>query len=223
MILAHVVPKKGFSHERGATEMINDIAKPAYNEIILKCDGEPALKRAVQAIAEQVRVIRRGLEQRLDLRLLEKHPVTAWLVERAADLLSKYQVGDDGQTGYERWKGKPFHGEEIEFGEKILYRENIKASAKQNKLDFRRVEVTTWVVGGAQAKLLSGHVLALYLLVLYAALELIAGGTVTPRRAPRRGTTDPREKGRPHMHHSTRHRERTPRQKHPWLTTQGGM
>ena len=106
------------------------------------------MNQPVQAIAEQVRVIRRGLEQRLDLRLLEKRPVTAWLVERAADLLSKYQVGDDGKTGYERWKGKPFHGEEIEFGEKILYRENMKASAKQNKLDFRRVEVTTWVVGG---------------------------------------------------------------------------
>ena len=73
-----------------------DFAKSGYNEIILKCDGEPALKtiqeevrrqrsektrlenspvgdsrangaaeRAMQAIVEQVRVIRRGLEQRL--------------------------------------------------------------------------------------------------------------------------------------------------------------
>ena len=64
-----------------------------------------AAERALQAIAEQVRVIRRGLEQRLELRLSGKHPVTAWLVERAADLLSKYHVGDDGKTGYERWKG----------------------------------------------------------------------------------------------------------------------
>ena len=52
-------------------------------------------------------------------------------------VLSKYQVGDDGKTGYERWKGKPFHGEEIEFGEKIHYRENIKARAEQNKLEIR--------------------------------------------------------------------------------------
>ena len=168
MIFAHVVPKKGFSHEHGAAELIKDIAKLGYNEIILKCDGEPAMKtiqeevrkqrsektilenslvgdsrangaaeRAVQAIAEQVRVLRRGLEQRLGLRLSGKHPVTAWLVERAADLLSKYQVGDDGKTGYERWKGKPYHGEEIEFGEKIHYRENMKARPKQNKLKAR--------------------------------------------------------------------------------------
>ena len=37
MISAHVIPKKGFSHEHGATELIKDIAKLGYNEIILKC------------------------------------------------------------------------------------------------------------------------------------------------------------------------------------------
>ena len=168
MIFAHVVPKKGFTHDHGAEEMIKDIAKLGYGEVILKCEGEAALKsiqdevkkkrsektvlenspvgdsrangaaeRAVQALAEQVRVLRRGLEQRLGLRLSGKHPVTAWLVEHAADLLSKYQVGDDGKTGYERWKGKRFQGEEIEFGEKIHYRENLKARAKQTKLEIR--------------------------------------------------------------------------------------
>ena len=50
MIFAHVIPKKGFSHEHGATELIKDIAKLGYNEIILKCDGEPALK-TIQAKA----------------------------------------------------------------------------------------------------------------------------------------------------------------------------
>ena len=73
----------------------------------------------MQAIAEQVRVVRRGL------RLSGKHSDTAWLVERAADLLSKYQV--------------------------------------------RRC---------AQAEPFSGHLLALYVLVPCAALELIADGTV---------------------------------------------
>ena len=36
MFFAHVVPKKGFSHEHGAAELIKDIAKLGYNEIILK-------------------------------------------------------------------------------------------------------------------------------------------------------------------------------------------
>ena len=45
-----------------------------------------AAERAVQAIGEQVRVQRRGLEQRLGLKLSGKHPVMSWLVEHAADL-----------------------------------------------------------------------------------------------------------------------------------------
>ena len=110
MIFPHVVPKKGFSHEHRAAELIKHIAKLGYNEIILKCDGELAMKtiqeevrkqrsektilenspvgdspangaaeRAVQAIAEQVRALRRGLEQRLGQRLSGKHTVTRGL------------------------------------------------------------------------------------------------------------------------------------------------
>ena len=37
-------PRRVFSHKHGATELIKDIAKLGYNEIILKCDGGPALK-----------------------------------------------------------------------------------------------------------------------------------------------------------------------------------
>ena len=44
---------------------------------------------AVQAIGEQVRVLRRGLELRLGLKVSGRHPVMAWLVEHTADVLSK--------------------------------------------------------------------------------------------------------------------------------------
>jgi hypothetical protein len=169
MLFAHVVPRKGFAHEHGAAEMIRDIEKLGYSDVILKCDGEAALKsiqevvrnrrekgktvlenspvgdsrangaaeRAVQSVSEQVRVIRRGLEQRLGLKLSCKHPVMTWLVEHSADLISKYQVGEDGKTAYERWKGKRFTMEEIEFGEKIHYRLNMKNKAQQEKLEVR--------------------------------------------------------------------------------------
>ena len=169
MLFAHVVPRKGFAHEHGAAEMIKDIEKLGYTDVILKCDGEPALKsiqevvrnrrengktilenspvgdsrangaaeRAVQSVSEQVRVIRRGLEQRLGLKLSCKHPVMTWLVEHSADLISKYQVGEDGKTAYERWKGKRFTMEEVEFGERIHYRLNAKNKAQQEKLEVR--------------------------------------------------------------------------------------
>ena len=172
MILVHVVPKKGFSHEHGA-HGVDQGYRQVGLQLILKCDGEPALKtiqeevrrqrsektilenspspvgdsqangaaeRAVQAIAEQVRVIRRGLEQRLELRLSGKHPVTARLVERAADLLSKCQVGDDGKTGHE-----------------LARRSTTSRIEGQGQVEQVG---NSWAVGGAQAKPLSGHVLA---------------------------------------------------------------
>ena len=167
MIFANVVPRKGMIHEHGAQSMVDDLAKLGYQEIILKCDGEPALKnvqaevqrrraaqtilensvpgdsktngaaeRAVKAVGEQVRVLRAGLQSRLDMVIRTSHPMLTWLVQHAADCLSKYQVGEDGKTAYERLKGKKFSRPLVEFGEKVHYKKNTKGH-KDNKLDIK--------------------------------------------------------------------------------------
>ena len=43
-----------------------------------------------------------------------------WLVEHAADILTKYPVGKDGRTPYERVKKKKYGGEMFEFGSVVL-------------------------------------------------------------------------------------------------------
>merc|ERR1712240_171121 len=167
MLFAHVMPRKGMVCHHGADAMEKDIAKLGYQEIILKSDGEPAIKavqeevkrrrtantilensarsdsrangaaeRAVKAVSEQVRVLRAGLQARLGSVIKGSHPVMTWLVQHAADCLSKYQVGEDGKTAYERWKGKPFNRPAVEFGEKIHYRKSAKGP-KENKLDAK--------------------------------------------------------------------------------------
>ena len=167
MIFANVVPRKGMIHEHGAKSMVDDLAKLGYHEIILKCDGEPALKnvqaevqrrrsaqtilensvpgdsktngaaeRAVKAVGEQVRVLRAGLQARLDMVVRTSHPMLTWLVQHAADCLSKYQIGEDGKTAYERLKGKKFSRAVVEFGEKVHYKKNLKGH-KDNKLDSK--------------------------------------------------------------------------------------
>jgi hypothetical protein len=166
-IFAHPVSKKGMGHEHGAKEMIKDIAKVGHTEIILKCDGEPALKqvqeevkarreqettlenspvgcsrsngiaeRAVQALGEQVRVMRSALRHRVGRVFSAGHPVTMWLVEHAADVMTKYQVGKDGKTAYERIKGKAYKKEMVEFGEVVHYRLG-KRIGKMEKLEVR--------------------------------------------------------------------------------------
>ena len=65
-----------------------------------------------------------------------------WLIEHNADLLNKYQKSDDGRTAYHRLRGKSWSLEMVEFGEKVHYRINRKALAKEyNPWD----EGTSWV------------------------------------------------------------------------------
>ena len=48
MLFAHVVPRKGMTHEHGAKAMVADLDKLGHGEVILKSDGEAALK-SIQA------------------------------------------------------------------------------------------------------------------------------------------------------------------------------
>ena len=120
MLFAHVVPRKGIVHEHGAAAMVSDIERLGYKEVILECDGEPAMKsvqeevkrrrmdptilensvpgdsrsngateRAVKALGEHVRVLRAGVQERLGLVIRSSHPVMTWLVQHAADCISK--------------------------------------------------------------------------------------------------------------------------------------
>ena len=153
MLFGHVVPRKGMIDEHGAEEMLKDLERLGYEEVILKCDEEPALinvqntvksrrqkktitenspvgdsrangkaERAVQTLSAHLRVLKKALEDRCGLFLSSEHPVIAWRVEHTADVISKYHVGQDGHTGYERWKGKKYRGEAVEFGELVHYR-----------------------------------------------------------------------------------------------------
>ena len=88
-------------------------------------------ERAVQSVAEQIRVLRTALEAKLKAKVPGNHPVICWLIEHSADLLNKYQKGDDGRTAYHRLRCKSWNHEMVEFGEKVHYRINRKALTKE--------------------------------------------------------------------------------------------
>ena len=46
-----------------------------------------------------------------------------WLVEYAAFLLNRHEVGQDGRTAYERLKGKRATSLGVEIGEKLMWKE----------------------------------------------------------------------------------------------------
>lgn len=94
-----------------------------------------AAERAVQALGEQVSVLRQGLEGRLGIKLQSSRPVVAWMVEHAAAVLSKYEVGADGRTAYERMKGRPCSHEMAEFGERNHNKFPKGTKRQKEKLD----------------------------------------------------------------------------------------
>ena len=75
-------------------------------------------------------------EKKIDAHIPIEHPVIAWLVEFVGDVLTKYLVGLDGKTAYERLFGKKSREEHLEFGEVVLWRKprvqetNVVAEAR---------------------------------------------------------------------------------------------
>ena len=67
------------------------------------------IERAVQAIEGQVRTLKLALESRIGGTIPSDHDIVPWIVEHAAVIINKGQVGADGKTAYERLKGKPAH------------------------------------------------------------------------------------------------------------------
>ena len=93
------------------------------------------IERAVQAIEDQVRTIKLALESRIGVKIPSDHDVVPWIVEYAATIINKGQVGADGKTAYERLKGKPAHLSGLEFGEKLLWKSSVPARERRNKMD----------------------------------------------------------------------------------------
>ena len=65
---------------------------------------------------DQIRVLKLALESRLNGRIAMDHPTMSWLIAYAGWIVSRQEVGHDGRTAYERWRGRPYRGELMEFG-----------------------------------------------------------------------------------------------------------
>jgi hypothetical protein len=54
-IFSHAVPRKGLSHIHGASDLVKDVAKLGYRDIVLKADSNPDMK----SLQEEVRTGRK--------------------------------------------------------------------------------------------------------------------------------------------------------------------
>ena len=88
------------------------------------------VERAIQAVQGQVRVLKFAAEERLQVELAVGHAIWPWLIEHAAFLLNRGEVGHDGKTAYTRLFGKPNKGAGNEFGERVHYKWRVDTSLR---------------------------------------------------------------------------------------------
>ena len=75
---------------------------------------------AVGLVAGQARTLKAALEHRIGTRVPPDARISCWLVEFAAYLMNRCDVGSDGKTPLQRLHGRRDNTPILEFGEKIL-------------------------------------------------------------------------------------------------------
>ncbi len=152
MKFATVLPHRREESQWGAEKLKEFIDDLGYTRIVIKSDQEPAIialrnsvkrlgievvpenspagehqangraERAVQTIEMMVRTLKLNLEERLGRRFSMKHPIMSWLVLHAADNYNRFALDTAGRTPYQRWKGRPYRGQVLEFASRCHFR-----------------------------------------------------------------------------------------------------
>ena len=87
-------------------------------------------ERSVRELIDEVRTLKMSTEQRLKERLPNTHAVMSWLIEHAAYMLNRCNLGTDGRTAYGRLHGKESTAKLCEFAERVLWYVPKKHRAK---------------------------------------------------------------------------------------------
>ena len=98
----------------------------------------------VQLLKGHLRTMRSSLEEQLGYRVPARHPLVAWLVQHAADVLTWTIKGHDGQTAYQRVRSKPFVTRLMAFGEMCRFK-NRSHEPLSNTSDGRRFHLGAFI------------------------------------------------------------------------------
>ena len=99
-----------------------DVKTLTENSPVASSASNGVMERGVQTIEGMIRVLKDCLEMRWNTKISPNSPVLTWLVEFAAVLINRYEVGHDGKTAHERIRGKVSKMLGFEFGEKMWFR-----------------------------------------------------------------------------------------------------
>ena len=105
------------------------------------------IEAAVREIKAQVRVMKSSLEEKLQMKLGDKHPLLAWLPRHAADLISRYKVGQDGRTAEQRRTGRAWNRPLLQCGEKVMFKIAESPEERRRRGSLEPIMKEGWYIG----------------------------------------------------------------------------
>ena len=104
---------------------------PAKNE----SPSNGYVEGAGRIVREFTRVFKFQIEELAGIEIDSTDNILQWAVRWAAMVCSRYLVGVDGKTGWERRRGRPCRLPVVRFGEKVWYQEIREGKQKKHHLE----------------------------------------------------------------------------------------
>ena len=92
-------------------------------------------EEAGKTVREFVRVLREHVQDKAEVERGASDVIVLWMVRWAAMMVSRFLVGKDGLTAYERRRGRKCRIPVVAFGEKVWYKEIRPGKERANKLE----------------------------------------------------------------------------------------
>ena len=81
------------------------------------------VERAVRTVKDHIRTMKGALDSKLGKKVPAHANILLWLIEYSSILLSRYAIGRDGKTTFQRIKGRQSTRPIAEFGECVWYKQ----------------------------------------------------------------------------------------------------
>ena len=83
--------------KRGRDQDIILEESPEYDSM-----GNGEVERQIQEVQGQIRTIKLNLEANYKDKIKDDHPAIPWLVAHSGSIITRYKIGEDGKTAYQR-------------------------------------------------------------------------------------------------------------------------
>ena len=107
----------------------NTPESPAPNE----SQSNGLVEEAGKTIREIARVLKEQLEDKAEMSIKPDDAIVLWMIRWSAMCLSRFQVGQDGRTAYERRRGRKCQLPVVPFGEKVWYHQAREGKERKDK------------------------------------------------------------------------------------------